>query len=142
MRYSIPEEAKPQIIELYLQGNSSHEIKELLQLDQTPRSIQRYIKSKGVSRTIKEAFNIAVKKGRVTYHIKPNKTNRLRLPQLVRFQVLQRDGFKCVYCGATATDNLLHIDHIDNDKNNNTIDNLQVLCIDCNQGKYQSTTTS
>lgn len=67
------------------------------------------------------------------------KTNRdpsLRL----RFNVLKRDNFSCVQCGASpAKDSSveLHIDHMKPwSKGGETIlDNLQTLCIKCNLGK-------
>lgn len=55
----------------------------------------------------------------------------------LRFDVFNRDGFKCVYCGATPPGVLLHVDHVipvasggDND-----IDNLVTSCQPCNLGK-------
>jgi len=62
---------------------------------------------------------------------------RRAIPQSIRFEVFKRDSFKCQYCGRSAPDVLLHIDHIhpvakggDND-----ISNLITACIDCNIGK-------
>lgn len=67
MRYWISDKDKYLIVELYKHGNSSQEIKEILQLQYNVRSIQRYIKSQGLSRTVGESFRLAVKKGRVDY---------------------------------------------------------------------------
>jgi len=56
----------------------------------------------------------------------------------LRYDVLKRDGFQCVYCGATAQDGVkLHIDHIiPISKGGKTeINNLQTLCDRCNLGK-------
>lgn len=58
----------------------------------------------------------------------------------LRFQVLMRDNFKCLACGASpATDSniILHVDHIIPwSKGGETkIDNLQTLCSNCNLGK-------
>lgn len=62
---------------------------------------------------------------------------RRAIPKKIRFEVLKRDKFKCVYCGATAPDVLLHIDHVDPVANNGTSDilNLVTACSDCNLGK-------
>lgn len=67
------------------------------------------------------------------------KTNRdinLRL----RFKVMQRDHFKCCFCGASpAKDSsvVLHVDHIIpwSKGGETVIDNLQTLCSKCNLGK-------
>jgi len=54
-----------------------------------------------------------------------------------RWKVLKRDNFRCVLCGADATDRKLHIDH----KipvclgGESKIDNLRVLCDACNIGR-------
>ncbi|MCB1984028.1 MAG: HNH endonuclease [Nitrosomonas sp.] len=62
------------------------------------------------------------------------------IPLKLRLRVLQRDNFKCVYCGASpATDSniQLHIDHIvPFSKGGKTeFANLQTLCQNCNWGK-------
>jgi len=55
----------------------------------------------------------------------------------VRWKILKRDNFRCVLCGADATDRKLHIDHIDpvslGGKSNPK--NLRVLCDACNIGR-------
>jgi len=58
----------------------------------------------------------------------------------LRLKVLNRDNFKCVFCGKSpATDfgTKLHIDHIIpfSKGGTSTLDNLQTLCEDCNLGK-------
>lgn len=58
----------------------------------------------------------------------------------LRFDVLKRDNFKCCTCGASPAKDpnvTLHVDHvIPWSKGGETIiDNLQVLCSECNQGK-------
>jgi predicted restriction endonuclease len=68
-------------------------------------------------------------------------TKSSRDPSLrLRFQVLKRDNFSCVQCGASPAKNqkvILHIDHIKPwSKGGKTeISNLQTLCQDCNLGK-------
>ena len=55
-----------------------------------------------------------------------------------RFQVLERDGFKCGYCGIIQEDtDLLHVDHILPRKygGRNNMKNLITACIPCNLGK-------
>lgn len=62
------------------------------------------------------------------------------IPLKVRLAVLERDGFRCVFCGRSpAMDKgvVLHIDHrVPFSKNGTTsLDNLQTLCYECNLGK-------
>lgn len=54
-----------------------------------------------------------------------------------RFKVLLRDGFKCVYCGATQETTTLHIDHVIpfSKGGKNSIDNLVTACAECNISK-------
>lgn len=58
----------------------------------------------------------------------------------LRFKVLQRDGFKCIYCGASAPAVALEVDHIiprakgGSDKQ----ENLVAACESCNRGKSAS----
>lgn len=55
----------------------------------------------------------------------------------MRFEVLKRDCFKCQYCGASAPDVPLHIDHIQpvSKGGKTTLLNLVTSCGDCNSGK-------
>lgn len=58
----------------------------------------------------------------------------------VRMQVLKKHGARCQCCGATANDGLrMHVDHIKPRKLFPelalSLDNLQVLCEECNHGK-------
>jgi 5-methylcytosine-specific restriction endonuclease McrA len=64
----------------------------------------------------------------------------------LRNQVLERDGFTCVLCGATAGDPSaynpnrklkLHVDHNKpgSQEGKPTLENLRTLCSDCNQGR-------
>jgi hypothetical protein len=62
---------------------------------------------------------------------------RKTIPKSIRFEVLKRDSFKCQYCGASAPDVLLHIDHINpvSKGGDNNIFNLVTSCESCNLGK-------
>ncbi|MEO6670791.1 MAG: HNH endonuclease [Ferruginibacter sp.] len=62
---------------------------------------------------------------------------RKSISKKIRFEVFKRDKFKCGYCGATAPDVLLQIDHIDPVAagGTNNILNLITACFDCNNGK-------
>lgn len=59
----------------------------------------------------------------------------------LRYRVLQRDGFRCVMCGATAaTGATLEVDHIvpRSKGGKHVLENLQTLCDRCNRGKGAS----
>lgn len=62
---------------------------------------------------------------------------RKNIPKTVRFEVFKRDSFKCQYCGETAPDVVLHVDHIVPVKEDGTneIMNLITSCAACNLGK-------
>jgi len=56
----------------------------------------------------------------------------------IRWQVFERDNFKCVACGLSASDGaILHIDHIipRSKGGKDNMDNYQTLCHKCNIGK-------
>ncbi len=54
-----------------------------------------------------------------------------------RIMVFNRDDFKCKMCGRGAEEVRLHVDHIIalTKGGDNSLENLQTLCEDCNQGK-------
>lgn len=70
----------------------------------------------------------------------PNGEVSARIGSALRMKVLVRDGFTCQLCGANRESNSqveLNVDHripFEISKNNH-LDNLQVLCRDCNLGK-------
>lgn len=55
----------------------------------------------------------------------------------LRFEVLKRDCFHCVYCGRTPPEVSLHVDHVHPVTlgGGNTMDNLLTACEECNSGK-------
>lgn len=59
------------------------------------------------------------------------------IPASMRFLVLKRDDYTCQYCGRSAPEVPLHIDHkIPWSKvKEHKIENLVVACRDCNLGK-------
>lgn len=54
-----------------------------------------------------------------------------------RFEIFKRDGFRCVYCGATPNTTVLHVDHVEPKAKGGTDDpaNLVTACQPCNGGK-------
>lgn len=71
----------------------------------------------------------------------PSRSRRKGLSQRLRFAVLERDGFRCRYCGRTPPDINLHVDHVIAVANGGDDDfgNLVASCADCNLGKSTST---
>lgn len=60
--------------------------------------------------------------------------------KILRYQAFEKYGNKCQCCGATPGDGLtMHVDHIKPRSTNPELaldlNNLQILCIDCNVGK-------
>ena len=56
----------------------------------------------------------------------------------IRWQVMERDDFKCVACGLSAKNGaILHVDHVKprSKGGTDTMDNYQTLCHQCNIGK-------
>lgn len=55
----------------------------------------------------------------------------------MRFEILRRDNFRCVYCGATAETAQLVVDHIEpySKGGPDTVDNYATACHSCNSGK-------
>lgn len=69
------------------------------------------------------------------------KYQRSLMTDKLRYQVLNRDGYRCVICGACAKDGAkLHVDHIKPvSKGGKTeLSNLRTLCDRCNLGKGAS----
>ena len=62
---------------------------------------------------------------------------RKNISKKVRFEVFKRDSFTCQYCGKSAPDTVLEVDHIIpvSKGGDNDISNLITSCFDCNRGK-------
>lgn len=62
---------------------------------------------------------------------------RQAISKKLRFEVFKRDSFTCQYCGRTAPNVILEIDHINpvSKGGKNNILNLVTSCMDCNRGK-------
>lgn len=62
----------------------------------------------------------------------------------LRFRILVRDRFRCVYCGAKSSDPgvVLHVDHVKprSQGGSNDPSNLVSSCKPCNEGKSDVTT--
>lgn len=64
-------------------------------------------------------------------------SERKPMSQRLRFEIFKRDGFKCLYCGATPVQKVLRVDHVIAVAAGGTDDpeNLVTSCFDCNAGK-------
>lgn len=62
---------------------------------------------------------------------------RKTIGKKIRFEIFKRDSFKCQYCGASAPDVILEIDHVIpvSKGGDDDITNLITSCRDCNRGK-------
>jgi hypothetical protein len=62
---------------------------------------------------------------------------RKPISKKMRFEVFKRDSFTCQYCGCSAPDAILEIDHIKPvcEGGKNSLLNLITSCRDCNRGK-------
>lgn len=65
---------------------------------------------------------------------------RAAMTKELRFEILKRDGFRCVYCGSAGLETKLVVDHVVPVKfgGRSTPDNLVSACEPCNQGKRTS----
>jgi hypothetical protein len=68
------------------------------------------------------------------------KRERTKMTPKLRYDILKRDNFTCVCCGAKAPSVNLEVDHIlPISKGGKTTEkNLQTLCFLCNRGKFNS----
>lgn len=62
---------------------------------------------------------------------------RKTISKKTRFEVFKRDSFICQYCGRSAPDVILHLDHVQpiSKDGDNDIFNLITSCEECNAGK-------
>lgn len=60
-----------------------------------------------------------------------------RIPTNIRRQVIERDGYYCVYCDEDLRSAEIHLDHVIPESKGGltTVDNLQVTCRRCNTAK-------
>jgi len=133
------------IIALYKTGMSGNEVSEYIyretEVNISPRSIQRIVAKAGVAREIGEAFRNAMKRGRVIWQLEEDKKRREKtrvLSKGLRYQVLQRDKFRCQICGTDSkSGGLLQVDHIKAKVHGGSdeLENLRTLCLECNIGK-------
>src|SRR5262245_57578317 len=79
-----------------------------------------------------------IPKGYPAKHQDRNQASPIRrVNPALRWETMKRDGFRCVKCGKSQTDERLEVDHIDPKSNGGSCElkNLQTLCFTCNRGK-------
>ena len=107
----------------------------------TSRAIHDFLKKLGISRSKSSARQLGIVTGRVDYsHLRKSSTAkelRRGIAPGLRYEIMKRDGFRCVLCGQDASETRLVIDHIAAVVNGGTNDkhNLRTLCFECNHGK-------
>jgi 5-methylcytosine-specific restriction endonuclease McrA len=64
-------------------------------------------------------------------------SNKQRISPYIRKQVIERDGYHCVYCDDDLRDQEIHLDHVipESQGGPTTVSNLQVTCRRCNTAK-------
>lgn len=137
------DDAEKGITRLYVdEGLAAIEISERLAaggISMTARSIQRIVANAGLIRKVGDAFRHAAKRGRIHWAYKDPrlKVAKRQTNPSVRFEILKRDGFKCVLCGNTAQNTILEVDHILAKclGGSDEVSNLRTLCHECNIGK-------
>ncbi|MBS1812821.1 MAG: HNH endonuclease [Acidobacteria bacterium] len=70
---------------------------------------------------------------------------KVKVMPSIRWQIFQRDNWRCVACGRGSQDDIiLHIDHIipRSKGGKDTLDNYQTLCHLCNLGKSNKDATN
>lgn len=136
--------AKEYIQKLYRSGLSCPAIAEKFfkkfQISVTPRGIEYYIPAE-MKRSKAEAKRLAIKTGRMVYRKKPEheKYKRKYISAGLRMKVLDRDNFKCRFCGNGREDGYsLEIHHKDFNPENNELENLAVACFLCRRGLHEN----
>jgi 5-methylcytosine-specific restriction enzyme A len=104
------------------------------------KAIRELINEINTHKQSQSAKQIANKSKIRRYQSKINNKKQTRsrhIPASVRVSVLNRDKYKCVFCGRNSKRIELEVDHITpfSKGGNNDISNLQTLCFDCNRGK-------
>ena len=100
----------------------------------------RYLRCSDCRRTDKEivsSSDIRRRRSRTPHDQAAAAATRAQLGAKTRFDVLRRDGFRCVYCGKKAPQIQLHVDHVVPivRGGGNELSNLVSACSQCNLGK-------
>jgi 5-methylcytosine-specific restriction endonuclease McrA len=122
--YHKEELSSPEIVQLLIEKTG---------ISYSSRQIMRMLTNK---RSQKESFKLAMRKGRVvfTLPIYQEVVTRKNISMRVRYLVMEKAGWKCEKCHNTEK---LTVDHkvALSLGGSDEMENLQVLCWPCNQGK-------
>lgn len=85
-----------------------------------------------------QQYEASLQKNAPSSSKRKKQSSRKPIPTSMRYDVLQRDNFRCCICGRSAADGMtLHVDHIIpvSKGGATSMDNLRTLCSECNLGK-------
>lgn len=127
------------IYDAFIQISKGQEIRFQEQINLTEKFLIEYYR--------KEDEHLVRKNELVLDTIKINEAaeQKVKIMPAIRWQVFQRDNWKCVSCGRNADDGIiLHIDHIipRSKGGKDTFENYQTLCNICNIGKSNKDDTN
>jgi hypothetical protein len=121
----------------FVDEDALHQTHKTLTEENTPKSDLRWDWSIVEPRHYTECHEYSVYGTGKLSTINAPKTKERKLPPKLRFAVLARDKFRCVYCGRTAKESELHADHKVSkaDGGPDLMENLVAACEECNFGK-------
>lgn len=127
-----------EIIKMYSSGDFlTEDISK--KFDISTKTILRYAKRYGVARTNMES-NKLISKLKDYSSLKKainERKQRGHITQKRRYEILSMHPY-CALCGGKPPEVWLQVDHKDANPSNNSDENLQVLCRDCNYGKKET----
>jgi hypothetical protein len=103
---------------------------------EAPASIRASIRDLGLPSTMEEMLEIMQQRWDNFRMTKVRQRGTIAVG--LRFDVFNRDGFRCRYCGVSIDDGaILHADHVipESKGGPTTMENLVTACLDCNLGK-------
>lgn len=91
----------------------------------------------GLSARYRRALRAELRRRRDIQQARARTAERRRMGPGIRYDVMRRDRWRCVLCGATARDDKLVVDHIRPiaKRGRTELANLRTLCYRCNAGK-------
>lgn len=66
-KFKLTDKQYKKVKEIYVAGSSAQEVKDFLKLDISIRQIQRRLSADGLIRTVRQAYHIAIAKGRMSW---------------------------------------------------------------------------
>jgi len=130
---------KGAIILIYEQGTKINEALEICKFNKTHRTAQNIIKkySNNLIRFSDLRRSYIYSHPLKLYKIYYSRNDRKQLRPKLRWAVLSRDNFRCVCCGRSSKESILHVDHIIplSKGGESSMKNLRTLCGECNMGK-------